>query len=208
VYIAEPSTQAMIIRVWDDDEGLPNSQLVQLVYPAASFVQGWNNIEFPDGNQVSVSDGSFYIGIFEVAGSSAIGLDTNSTSGNSFINDGGWVAMTEGNLMIRAILDGIVGNDTDSVNPEVLNVTNYPNPFNPTTTIALNMPKAGNAEISIINIKGQIVKTIVNQELDKGQHSFKWNGFDNNDNSVASGVYFYKVETANKTVTNRMLLLK
>ncbi|MEA1972329.1 MAG: hypothetical protein U9N34_03420, partial [Candidatus Cloacimonadota bacterium] len=59
VYIAEPSTQAMIIRVWDDDEGLPNSQLVQLVYPAASFVQGWNNIEFPDGNQVSVSEGSF-----------------------------------------------------------------------------------------------------------------------------------------------------
>ncbi len=85
---------------------------------------------------------------------------------------------------------------------------NYPNPFNPTTTISFNMPKSGNAKLSIYNVKGELVKTLVNGTVPKGKKSVLWTGTDNNNMKVASGVYFYKLSTATHSEIKRMLLLK
>ncbi len=85
---------------------------------------------------------------------------------------------------------------------------NYPNPFNPTTTIAFNMPKTGNANLSIYNIKGQLIKTLVNGKVEKGQRQVIWTGIDNNNMKVSSGVYFYKLIVGNHSEIKRMLLLK
>jgi hypothetical protein len=93
----------------------------------------------------------------------------------------------------------------ENTTPAALSLTNYPNPFNPQTIIQLN---SGNqtANLSIFNSKGQKVKTY--QKLPAGQNSIVWNGENDNGKLVPSGIYFYKLETKNKIITNKMLLLK
>lgn len=85
---------------------------------------------------------------------------------------------------------------------------NYPNPFNPSTTIAYSLPEAAKVRLDIYNVKGQLVKTLVNGEMPGGTHSVVWNGRDNDNNAVASGVYFYRVSSPKATRTKRMLLMK
>ena len=90
------------------------------------------------------------------------------------------------------------------------NLSNYPNPFNPTTTISFNLAESrDNTKLVIYNPKGQVVKTLLNSHLPAGQHSVVWNGKDANGENVTSGVYFYKLLDSGKTMdTNKMLLLK
>ncbi len=85
---------------------------------------------------------------------------------------------------------------------------NYPNPFNPTTTIAYSLPEASHVRLDIYNVKGQLVKTLINGEMPAGMHSVVWDGRDSNNTAVASGVYFYRVSCPKVTQTKRMLLMK
>ncbi len=85
---------------------------------------------------------------------------------------------------------------------------NYPNPFNPETKISYSMANSGNAELSIYNIKGQRVKTLINDHVEAGEHSIIWNGKDNSDSDVSTGVYFYRLKTADGVQNKKMLLLK
>ncbi|MCK4311616.1 MAG: agmatine deiminase family protein [Candidatus Cloacimonetes bacterium] len=88
-------------------------------------------------------------------------------------------------------------------------IGNYPNPFNPSTTIRFNTENTEkNTELIIYNIKGQKVKTLVNEKLDAGNHLVIWNGTDENNKLVSSGIYFYKLKTDNKELIRKMLLLK
>ena len=85
---------------------------------------------------------------------------------------------------------------------------NYPNPFNPTTTIRFNLAAKENVKLTIYNIRGQLVKTLINEEKEAGEHSIIWNGNDDRLNNVASGIYFYKFETSAGTEVKKMLLMK
>ncbi len=85
---------------------------------------------------------------------------------------------------------------------------NYPNPFNPTTTISFSIPNDSNVELSIFNIKGQKVKTLVNEMLPAGEHSIIWNGRDSNGNRVSSGMYFYKLKAGDFQKVRKMILIK
>ena len=87
-------------------------------------------------------------------------------------------------------------------------VGNYPNPFNPNTTIRFNLAQQENVRLTIYNVRGQIVKTLVNGELEAGEHSVIWNGDNDSANNVASGIYFYRFETSVGTEIKRMLLMK
>jgi len=86
--------------------------------------------------------------------------------------------------------------------------SNYPNPFNPTTTISFSIPNKNKVELSIYNMKGQKVKTLLNTRLEKGEHFVVWNGKDKNNKSVASGLYFYKLTSGKEVAVKKMLLLK
>ncbi len=89
------------------------------------------------------------------------------------------------------------------------NISNYPNPFNPSTTIKFSIQNDSRIELSIYNIKGQIIKTLTSNEFTKGKHSIIWYGDDDFDNSVASGVYLYKLNVNGKTeAVKKCLLLK
>ncbi len=85
---------------------------------------------------------------------------------------------------------------------------NYPNPFNPTTTISFSLPKEEDIELTIYNIKGQKVKTLYSGIAEEGKHTMIWEGKNTNDKSVSSGIYFYKLRTKDKELTKKMLLLK
>ena len=99
-----------------------------------------------------------------------------------------------------------VGIDDDILihNPEVFLHQNYPNPFNPETTIRFSTTESTeNTEILIFNVKGQKVKTLLNEKLPAGEHSKVWNA-----ENQASGIYFYKLKAGEFEEIKKMLLLK
>ncbi len=85
---------------------------------------------------------------------------------------------------------------------------NYPNPFNPTTTIAYSIAKQMHVAIDIYNIKGQLVKSLVNQIVQPGNHTIEWDGFNSKGKECASGLYFYKLKADSKTTIKKALLIK
>ena len=90
-----------------------------------------------------------------------------------------------------------------------LNLNNFPNPFNPTTKIEFSIQNESEIELSIFNIKGQKIKTLTNNEFTKGSHSIIWNGDDEFNNPVSSGIYYYKLNVDDKTeAVKKCLLLK
>jgi hypothetical protein len=74
---------------------------------------------------------------------------------------------------------------------------NYPNPFNPTTTISFEIPENGNVSLKIYDVKGRHIKTIIEEPMTGGFHSMVWNGDDQYGQSVTSGIYFYKLTVNN-----------
>ena len=86
---------------------------------------------------------------------------------------------------------------------------NYPNPFNPLTTISFSIPFNSKVDITIYNIKGQKIRTLINEDITKGNHSIIWNGDDEFGNSVRSGLYFYKLVVNGKSeAVKKCLLMK
>ena len=85
---------------------------------------------------------------------------------------------------------------------------NYPNPFNPTTTITYNMVEEGNVSIEVFNIRGQLVKTLINDQVIAGDHTLVWEGTNDNNQKVSSGIYFYKMKSGNYSSTKKMILMK
>ena len=75
------------------------------------------------------------------------------------------------------------------------------------TIIKFDVGKAGFVKLELFNIKGQKIKTLYGQQFEKGQFNANWNGKDSNNNSVSSGVYFYKYELDNKFVDSKKILL-
>ncbi len=85
---------------------------------------------------------------------------------------------------------------------------NYPNPFNPSTTIKFAIPEMTNVKLTVYNSVGQEVTTIVNETLGSGTYNAKWDGLNNAGSKVTSGIYFYQLRANNTVLTNKMILLK
>lgn len=85
---------------------------------------------------------------------------------------------------------------------------NYPNPFNPETTINYSIKENSNVQIEIYNIKGQKVKALIDDFRDAGYHQVMWNGTDNQNKPVSSGLYFYKMKVCNYQNFKKMILIK
>ncbi len=85
---------------------------------------------------------------------------------------------------------------------------NYPNPFNPITKINYSLNKGGSTTLKILNIKGQLIKTLVNSYKNPGDYSINWDGTDNLNKPVASGVYYYCLQAGNRVKTKSLILVK
>jgi len=85
---------------------------------------------------------------------------------------------------------------------------NYPNPFNPSTTIDYALRTRSRVSIAIYNIRGQLVQTLIDSDMPAGVHTVQWDGTDNSGHHVASGLYFYRIEAGSYINARKMILLK
>ena len=108
-----------------------------------------------------------------------------------------------------------ISNDETSIGQEFIPnlkynmINNYPNPFNPTTTIKFSIQNNSKVDLSIYNTKGQKIKTLIHNDFSKGDHSIIWQGDDNFGNYVSSGIYYYQLNVNDRIeAVKKCLLLK
>ena len=85
---------------------------------------------------------------------------------------------------------------------------NYPNPFNPTTTINFQLPSNEFVELKVYNQLGQEVRSLAKSNYEAGSHSIVWDGKNNSGNSVASGVYIYRIKAGKYSKSLKMNLIR
>jgi len=83
-----------------------------------------------------------------------------------------------------------------------------PNPFNPATTIAFELASPGQVSITVYDVSGRMIRSLVNGHLPAGMHEVTWNGRDRNGATAASGVYFYRLVAGGILETKKMVLLR
>ncbi|MEW6411618.1 MAG: S8 family serine peptidase [Candidatus Zixiibacteriota bacterium] len=129
------------------------------------------------------------------------------------------VALVSGHSMIQLYenvrraqsiyeLSSSLAGDDSSLPRSMKLYQNYPNPFNPTTRIAFSLSEAGETSLEIFNVIGQKVRSLHSGHLTAGLHQFEWDGTDEYGHRVASGVYFYRLESHSATDTRKMVLIK
>lgn len=84
----------------------------------------------------------------------------------------------------------------------------YPNPFNPSTTVAFELTAPGRVSVKVFDVSGRLVKTLADNSFADGAHELHWDGFDDRGARVASGIYFIRIESGAQVVTRRAVMLK
>ncbi len=116
---------------------------------------------------------------------------------------------SEPSNIVEATPEEETGVDSDTLSPLTTKLLgNYPNPFNPDTTIQFSLQEAGEVLIEIYNISGQKIRTLVRGHYNSGRYRSVWNGKDDSDKIVGSGIYLYRMVTDNHTSTRKMMLIK
>ncbi len=83
-----------------------------------------------------------------------------------------------------------------------------PNPFNPQTTLSFSLRAAGSVNLAIYDLRGALVKQLLMQHMDAGDHNMVWDGLDNGGSRTASGVYFVRFVAGSVTMTQRLVLVQ
>jgi hypothetical protein len=103
----------------------------------------------------------------------------------------------------------VEGEDGEGGRPSAYTLSqNYPNPYNPVTQIAYQLPQAGHVSIKIYNIKGQLVRTLVDEHKAGGSYAVTWDGRNDDETAVSSGIYFYRIHAGKFTDTKKMVLIR
>lgn len=101
------------------------------------------------------------------------------------------------------VTDVATGIEENSLATDYFMLSNYPNPFNPTTEISFSIKNSENVKLSVFNTKGELISTVIESYLNAGDHSVKFDASELN-----AGVYYYTIETATASVSNKMVLVK
>ncbi|UCG50542.1 MAG: T9SS type A sorting domain-containing protein [Candidatus Latescibacterota bacterium] len=182
------------------------ARTVTLISSDGSIGELATTTETEDTVEVSIP-----VGGFETAGTVASGgvafhpVSNGVTTVSAEIF--GFTTTDAGSVDVR-----VVGDPTgieDDVPPARLALDqNHPNPFNPSTTISFTLPTRTKTVLSIYNVEGKLVATLVDETLDAGFKDVTWHGKDVRGNQVSTGVYFYRLTAGNQTLTKKMVLLK
>ncbi len=146
--------------------------------------------------------------------------DTTYTPNEAIQDSMAVVTLTPATTVLYATLGRLTGTTTNSLGTgtavEPVDGTptswalgqNYPNPFNPETRIGFSLLSSTHVKLTVMNLLGQQVTTLVSGELPAGSQAIRWNGRDDAGRVMPSGVYFYRIETPEFTQTKRMILMK
>ena len=135
-------------------------------------------------------------------------LDDGNVDSRTVFNSGsGWAVQNGFDLRLRPIMglpNAVVSVESTKQSPVKFALfNNYPNPFNPTTTIKYEIPKTVNVSLKVYDILGREVKTLINQEQKPGFYEIPFGN-----DELASGIYFYRLQAGNFIQTKKMILLK
>ncbi|RLC52393.1 MAG: hypothetical protein DRH79_04930 [Candidatus Cloacimonadota bacterium] len=207
------------VRVWERSVGTAEVQHIFTEnYPFWGTIEGTVTSAI---NGDPVEGAVITAGMFEAV-SDAAGFYTMDVAGCSyplvscvvddydieFVED---IIVGDGATVVIDFEYGFVGSDDPILIPVTTKLhNNYPNPFNPSTTISfeLNTEVTDITELVIYNVKGQKVKQLIRDHLSAGQHSIIWNGEDNSNKPVSSGIYFYQLKAGDVIQTKKMILMK
>ncbi|MEE9443849.1 MAG: S8 family serine peptidase [candidate division Zixibacteria bacterium] len=158
----------------------------------------------------------FYNGVVDAAhitstGPFSLSPGQSDTAAFAIVGGDAWDDFIANAQRAQVVYD-LLPTDVDDDNP-ILPGTfalyqNFPNPFNPATTISFSLPKSGNVKIEVFDILGRVVKTLDNKKYPAGRHEVVWDGMDGSGQAVASGIYLYRVSHDNTSLTRKMVLLK
>ncbi|UCH85578.1 MAG: T9SS type A sorting domain-containing protein, partial [Candidatus Latescibacterota bacterium] len=196
------------------------------------------SITLDDGNAIKAELGSgvnitLHLDPNQLAGADANGrvklYAPNPYQGGSSISH--WDVSALPNLLMEPAINGNLSSDVDLTLPHFSDIgwldvltgvgdddapqiadapllSSYPNPFNPSTTIRYVVTEAQDIRMAIYDVKGRLVRTLVNGFEAAGVHNTTWDGIDNADNPVASGIYFVRLAADGKTTNIKIVLLK
>jgi hypothetical protein len=167
---------------WDEPEYSDDILLAYNVYKNGIVIQSVLNEEYDDLNLIN---GIYYYFVTAV-------YDTGTSLPSNEVE----VEINVSNV------------NNDQLTITNFQLTNYPNPFNPETTISYSLKDNVKVLLKIYNIKGQKVRNLVDEVLPAGEHTVIWDGRDSTDKRVGSGIYFYKLRAGDFQKVKKMILLK
>jgi len=197
---------------WKIPESYPDSTTIQ----PGNFLLLWADNDSEDGIlhlEFKLAGAGEEIGLFAFYGTTPIdtltfGLQTTDISFGRF-PDGSenWIFMNYPSPGSSNLSNSIDENEINFTAPIILH-GNYPNPFRDITSIRFSLKKENNVCLEIFNLKGQKIRTLLDEILAAGEYSFFWKRKDNEQSPVCSGIYFYKISTSEQKIMKKMTLLK
>jgi len=201
----------------EDNDYSSRERLTMTFKPEAGYSglkMHFTDFDVMDGDELHVYDGPSTSSP-EIAGSPFSGTDlppdfetTNSEGAltfyfisNFFKNSAGWRAEISPQIVAAVEQNG-------QQPGSFVVYANYPNPFNPTTTLRFDLPQATSVEVTIFDINGKRIRTLHKGTLAAGSHRLRWDGKNAQGQPVTSGVYFYSVKTDRQRIIRKMILLK
>ena len=153
---------------------------------------------------VSITYQEILWGVFEGSpvNGATVSLNVKATDGIDTVD------VTGDNRVIYVNRYEYLSTDGEGVPVEFALHENYPNPFNPSTTLRFDLPEVSNLTLTIYNMLGQKVRTFNYQNTSAGYHSVKWNATNDYGDPVGAGVYLYQLQTKDFVKTRKMVLLK
>ena len=171
-------------------------------------VTGTDELEFLVTDLVFLGDTTAYITYSALL---AVLPDDGTASGswNMSISDAEYDVNASNGPFTLTIDATAVGIHPEGLIPDVFILdANYPNPFNPVTTLVYGLPEASQVMLTIYDLKGRLVSTLVNSSMEAGYHTAIWNGTNQQGQPVGAGVYIYRIQTREFGQARKMILLK
>ncbi|MDZ4722624.1 MAG: FlgD immunoglobulin-like domain containing protein [candidate division Zixibacteria bacterium] len=154
--------------------------------------------------------GASGIGMFDISGGNPVLIDFGGRGGSMIAAGSGRVAVSDGRAINIFLLNAngaqVPVEDSGESSPVLLQ--NFPNPFNPTTTISFSLSHTSAVRLFVLNILGQTVATLVDEQRPAGSNSATWDGRSDSGEHVASGLYFYRLTVGNLHESRKMLLIR
>jgi hypothetical protein len=205
-------------EVYTNSGGVPGTKIGATVSKSLSlFTAGINNyIQMIDANADVTAGTDYHLVISPASPTDTLRILLENVSGgtrSSYYGGSTWTQQSSINFRIRPIVtstSGLSGISGDALQrPLVFRLEkNYPNPFNPSTTIKYEIPVGGNVRLEVFDLLGRLVTTLVNTAQNAGAYSVRWDGTSDSGAQVASGVYFYRLQSGKFIKSERMLFVK